>query len=68
MVWEGFSDVFRAVGLGVGAIWTLDFGWTEKKICFFLSEAGVSQGVGGERVLIDVLQSKETLSEGFAHI
>ena len=54
--------------MGVGAIWTLDFGWTEKKNQLFWGEAGVSQGVGGERVLIDVLQSRETLSEAFAHI
>ena len=47
MVWEGFSDVFRAVGLGVDAIWTLDFGLTEKKNQLFWGEAGVSYGVGG---------------------
>ena len=43
-------------------------GGPKKKSAFFWVEAGVSQGVGGERVLIDVLQSRETLSEAFAHI
>ena len=42
VVWEGFSDVFRAVGLGVGAIWTLDFLGDRKKNQLFLGWAGVS--------------------------
>jgi len=42
VVWKGFSDVFRAFCLGVGAILTLDFGLTEKKNQLFWGEAGVS--------------------------
>jgi len=42
VVWEGFSDVFRAVGLGVGAIWTLDFLGDRKKNQLFLGWAGVN--------------------------
>ena len=68
VVWEGFSDVFRAVGLGVGAIWTLDFGSTEKKISFFGLRRGSARASAEERVPFNVQQSKGTLSEAFAHI
>ena len=67
VVWEGFSDVFRAVGLGVGAIWTLYFLGDQKKISLFWVGRGSSRAWSGEKLLINVLLSKRTLAEAFAH-
>jgi hypothetical protein len=67
VVWEGFSDVFRAVGLGVGAIWTLYFLGDRKKISFFWVGRGSPRAWAGEKLLINVLLSKRTLAEAFAH-
>ena len=67
VVWEGFSDVFRAVGLGVGAFWTPYFLGDRKKISFFWVGRGSTRAWAGEKLLINVLLSKRTLAEAFAH-